>query len=569
MRNKLFRLATSTIVAGVMASIVLSAMPQQAMAAAPPAPYSNGFENSGDVMTPAIAGETQAMFDVNRVSSGTDGITAASGSWFAQAPANGFTRLGGYSNTFPTGGFTTSVDVYLDMTKATGSIDLRFDWSSAISDPTGAHRRDFIFNVGTDPTTAGTFVMSASNNTPGWPANPDRDPFKVNATGWYTFQNTFVNEAGVLADHMSVLNSSGTPLHTWILSDPSDLIGTTVGGNRYAGLFNNQFVGLALDDINRTGTPDPIRPTTGSWSQYPNSTTEYQAAVQQPINTANTSNWSSKSKGAIPVMFKLSSKAGPAVFESIFSDNPAGGPANTANDYAYASFSPDELTFSQIDTLKADYQFTLGNCHGGSLRWEIGTEEGNVFVYYGDGPNFTDCKTNNQSDINMVGFSDLRWDTSQVGGTFYDTHANAVALIGNENVNYAALIVDSGWQHQPTTPGDADQRATVSNITVNDSVYQWDAGGSGDFAATCDLPDATIKVLKGDPVVDGNINEEPVQASLADDGNAFRVVDCKYQYILSIPSLDGKGTYQVQIRIDGGNVPTPGSPGGKVKFDIK
>ena len=48
MRNKLFRLATSTIVAGVMASIVLNAMPQAAMAAAPPAPYFNGFENSDD-----------------------------------------------------------------------------------------------------------------------------------------------------------------------------------------------------------------------------------------------------------------------------------------------------------------------------------------------------------------------------------------------------------------------------------------------------------------------------------------------------------------------------------------
>ena len=123
------------------------------------------------------------MFDVNPVPSRTDNITAASGDWFAQAPTNRvqFTRLGGYSSFFPTGGFTTSVDVYLDMDKVAtgGGTDLRFDWSSAINNPAGTHRRDFIFNVGTDPTTAGTFVMSASNNTPGWPANPGRDPFKV------------------------------------------------------------------------------------------------------------------------------------------------------------------------------------------------------------------------------------------------------------------------------------------------------------------------------------------------------------------------------------------------------
>jgi hypothetical protein len=255
-------------------------------------------------------------------------------------------------------------------------------------------------------------------------------------------------------------------------------------------------------------------------------------------------------------MFKLSSRTGPAVFESINADNPT----NKANDYAFAAFSPEELTFSEIDTLKADYLFTLGNCHGGSMRWEIGTDVGNVFVYYGDGPNFTDCKTNNQSGINMVGFSDLRWDTSQVGGTFYDTHANAVALIGNEPVNYAELVIDGGWG--------GDQRATVSNITVNDNVYQWDAGGNDQFAATCDLPTATIEVSKNDPVASGDVNEAPVQASLADDGNAFRVVDCKYQYILSIPSLQGKGTYEVQIWIAGHKVPTPSSPGG-VKFDIK
>ena len=51
--------------------------------------------------------------------------------------------------------------------------------------------------------------------------------------------------------------------------------------------------------------PASAATTTGTWSQYPTGATEYQAEVQQPINTANTSNWNSKSKGAIPVMFKL------------------------------------------------------------------------------------------------------------------------------------------------------------------------------------------------------------------------------------------------------------------------
>jgi hypothetical protein len=298
--------------------------------------------------------------------------------------------------------------------------------------------------------------------------------------------------------------------------------------------------------------------TAGTWTQYPTGATTYQADVQQPISSANTSNWSSKSKGAIPVMFKLSSGTGPAVFESILSD------ASDANDFAFASFTPSStLTFSDITTLKTDYAFTLGDCHGGALRWSVRTSSTeSLFIYYGDTPNFTDCTTNSQSGTNMIDLSDLRYDTSQyAGGTFYDTYAHALTLMGSAPILRVSLVLDGGWA--------GDQRATVSNITVNDNVYQWDAGGTGVVAPTCNLPDATIQVGKADPVVDGAINEEPVQASLADTGNAFRVVDCKYQYILSIPSLHGAGTYWVEIKIGGVAVPTPNSPGGKVKFDLK
>jgi len=299
--------------------------------------------------------------------------------------------------------------------------------------------------------------------------------------------------------------------------------------------------------------------TDGTWAQYPTGATEYQAEVQQPINTGNTSNWSSKSKGAIPVMFKLSSRVGSAAFESIYTT------PSTADDFAYMSFTPSSpLTFSQITNLSTDYAFTLGDCHGGSLRWSVRTSSTqSVFIYYGAYPNFTDCTSINQSGVNMIGESDLRYDTSQyAGGTFYDTYANAVALVGSTPIVRASLVIDSGWG--------GDQRLNVSNTTVNDNVYDFvSAAGGGAFAPTCTLPAATIEVSKNDPVVSGDINEAPVPGSLADDGNAFRVVDCKYQYILSIPSLDGKATYEVQIWIDGERVPTPSSANGKVMFDIK
>lgn len=297
--------------------------------------------------------------------------------------------------------------------------------------------------------------------------------------------------------------------------------------------------------------------TAGTWLQYPTGSTEYRAQVQQPINTANSSNWSHRSKGGIPVMFKLEVGSGPAVFESILSDS------DPDNDYAFVSFTPSSpLLFSEITELSATYDFAVGNCHGGALRWSVRVSSSqSVFIYYGDHPNFTDCETTNQSGVNLISLTDLRYDTSQVGGTFYDDYAGALALVGDTPIVRASLVLDGGWG--------GDQRlAPGTTMTVNGNTYTWQSGG-GDFAPTCDLPAATIEVAGTDPVVDGALNESAVQSSLVDDGNAFRVIDCKYQYILSIPSLDGPGTYWVVIKIGDEVVPTPGSPGGKVKFDLK
>src|SRR4029450_6896854 len=87
-----------------------------------------------------------------------------------------FTRWGGYSETFPVGGYTTNLDIYLHISPPymNGSLtgyanDTRFDWSSAINTPNCAHRRDFVFNAGfyNDTDTTGTgprFAISSSNN---------------------------------------------------------------------------------------------------------------------------------------------------------------------------------------------------------------------------------------------------------------------------------------------------------------------------------------------------------------------------------------------------------------------
>ena len=60
----------------------------------------------------------------------------------------------------------------------------------------------------------------------------------------------------------------------------------------------------------------------------------------------------------------------------------------------------------------------------------------------------------------------------------------------------------------------------------------------------------------------GRPDQRARAGSLADDDNLFRVVDCKYKYNLSIPSLEGAGTYRVKNWVDGESVPTPDSPNG-------
>jgi hypothetical protein len=110
-----------------------------------------------------------------------------------------------------------------------------------------------VFNMGTNGT--GGFVMSASNNAGGWPANPGRDPFTITTSGWYTLQHDFYDAGGgVLAVDMSVLDAGGAVLKSWTLSDPADVIGVTVGGNRYGWWATNQLGSILVDNVVRTGS---------------------------------------------------------------------------------------------------------------------------------------------------------------------------------------------------------------------------------------------------------------------------------------------------------------------------
>jgi hypothetical protein len=246
----------------------------QAWADAPPGPYFNGFE------TNTAGWSNYSGATITRVASGSastyaNGVAASTGGYYARlgkdpspdsctfgggtAPIyyGPYTNWGGYSGIFPPGGYSTGADIYLDVPYAIAHPDTRFDWSSAISTPTVTFRRDFVFNVGTD---ALGFVITGGNNATRCganPADPGHSPVvHITQSGWYTLKHTFSGvTGGVLTVTLTVSHAgSNVPLGAWVRSDPSDIIGTTVGGNRYGWFVQNEFNGLAIDNTFRTGT---------------------------------------------------------------------------------------------------------------------------------------------------------------------------------------------------------------------------------------------------------------------------------------------------------------------------
>jgi hypothetical protein len=314
-----------------------------------------------------------------------------------------------------------------------------------------------------------------------------------------------------------------------------------------------------------TASAYAVTTANGTWTAYPGQSTTSQTAVQQPINTDGSSNFKANGKAVIPIKFALTNGAGPFAFESIASD------ASDSNDYSVLSFDPsaDGVTFNDITELSAVYAFTLGDCHGGSLRWQVRTDPSHaLFIYYGNAPQFGAGGTGgctasspggiDQSGSNLIGLSDLRYDTSQyVAGTQYNTYAGAQAIMGNLPITKASLVLDSGWG--------GDQRLTLTSATFRSAAFTdtFTPQAAGASSPTCDLPtNATIKIEKTDGVPSGDVNE-PVSIQPNDNNGIFRVVDCKLMYNLATSSLSGVGTYTVSAVING----TPAS--NPAVFDLK
>jgi len=130
------------------------------------------------------------------------------------------------------------------------------------------------------------------------------------------------------------------------------------------------------------------------------------------------------------------------------------------------------LTFADLTTLSADYYFTQGTCGGGSPRFQVNVLDPNtnavknIFVYFGSYPNYNDCATNTWTSTGDLLANGLYVDTSQVGGTFYDTYENAVTAFGAYDVVGIQLVVDGGWA--------GAQTVNVDNVVINATTYTFE-----------------------------------------------------------------------------------------------
>jgi hypothetical protein len=132
------------------------------------------------------------------------------------------------------GGFTASLDIYLDTSWLLGT---GFGYVVAVNGRTPglsplAH---YFFNVTMDSSSEELIV--AANNWTDFNPREDLEGYNnaiIGDSGWYTFQHVFYDKDGYLAVDLRLLDADGTILLTQTFEDQYPI--DTVGGNRY-GMF--------------------------------------------------------------------------------------------------------------------------------------------------------------------------------------------------------------------------------------------------------------------------------------------------------------------------------------------
>lgn len=163
--------------------------------------------------------------------------------------------------------------------------------------------------------------------------------------------------------------------------------------------------------------------------------------------------------------------SGPTLFGSATLQNDVVNLTSSGSTYSGISFPvASGLTVSDLNNLAINYKATAGGCGGGSPRFQVGvttpTGTANIFIYVGTPPNYT-CVLNTWLDSgNLLDESNSgnKADTSQLGGTFYDTLSHMYSTYGTYPITKISLVVDSGWMFDTET-------VLVKSASVNSATF--------------------------------------------------------------------------------------------------
>jgi hypothetical protein len=300
----------------------------------------------------------------------------------------------------------------------------------------------------------------------------------------------------------------------------------------------------------------------GTWDAWPGQSISYQAAIQQPINSDGSSNFRANGNAVIPVKFALSQGIGPFVFES----------KATGYAYSYLVWQPNAangpFAFNQLKTLSANYAFTFGDCHAGSLRWDVwvthdGVEQP-ISIYYGNPsgvptpPGQSCIGQYSGSGKNLISndpslppnrFEMRGWGLP--GTPMYTTYEDALAATngGTDTVVYVQLTIDSAFA------GDQVVSLTSATVEVGNGAATpytetFTPQQETPMTPTCATLPASMTMTKLSGAEAGAVNE-PQTIQPQDTNGVFRIVDCKYMYNLATSSLSGSGEYKVFATIEG------------------
>ena len=137
------------------------------------------------------------------------------------------------------------------------------------------------------------------------------------------------------------------------------------------------------------------------------------------------------------------------------------------------------ITFADLEKLSTDYMFTAGTCGGGTPRFQINVidpntnETKNIQVYLGDYPGYNTCAVNTWVNSGDLLENGKYVDTSQIGGTFYQSYEDALAAFGSYEVTGIQLVTDGAWSQIG-----GEQTVRVDNVMINEATTTFESANS-------------------------------------------------------------------------------------------